>query len=121
MPKRLSNRHWKVGYDERHTSLHVFQGLPVAEEADVRLALHPDDPPVESLRGTARLVNQPQKYKKLLKLVPSPSNSVELCMGSIQEMTEGDIYESLDTLSKQQKIAYVHVRNYKRWRKPIFS
>jgi mannonate dehydratase len=87
--------------------------LPVAEESGVRLALHPDDPPVESLRGAARLVNQPQKYDRLLQLVPSPANCVELCMGSIQEMTEGDLYESLDSLSRQQKIAYVHVRNVK--------
>ena len=87
--------------------------LPIAEENGVRLALHPDDPPVESLRGTARLVNQPQKYDKLLKLVPSPANSVELCMGSIQEMAEGEVYDSLKSLSAQQKIAYVHVRNVK--------
>ena len=87
--------------------------LPIAEEHGVTLALHPDDPPAESLRGAARLVNQPQKYQKLLELVPSPSNSVELCMGSIQEMADGDLYETLETLSAQQKIAYVHVRNVK--------
>ena len=40
--------------------------VPVAEEAGVRLAAHPDDPPVERLRGTARLVNSHAKYDRLL-------------------------------------------------------
>ncbi|MDY0093564.1 MAG: mannonate dehydratase [Candidatus Vecturithrix sp.] len=87
--------------------------LPVAEECGVRLALHPDDPPVESLRGAARLVNHPYKYQKLIELVPSPANGVELCMGSIQEMADGNIYETLDSLSRQHKICYVHFRNVK--------
>lgn len=87
--------------------------LPVAEEAGVKLALHPDDPPVDQLRLTARLVNQPAKYQRVIDLNNSPSNCLEFCMGSIQEMSEGDIYESLDTYSKQKKIGYIHFRNVK--------
>lgn len=52
--------------------------VPVAAEAGVRLAAHPDDPPVEAMRGAARLVNQPAKYNRLLDIVDSPSNSAEL-------------------------------------------
>ncbi|MGL4438707.1 MAG: mannonate dehydratase, partial [Bosea sp. (in: a-proteobacteria)] len=59
--------------------------VPVAEEAGVILAAHPDDPPADVLRGTARLVNEPAKYDRLLAVVDSPSNAVELCLGSIQE------------------------------------
>jgi mannonate dehydratase len=104
-----------VSSDELWQRLEYFLQtvLPVAEEAGVRLALHPDDPPVETLRGAARLVNQPSKYQKFIDLAPSPANAVELCMGSIQEMTGGDIYETLDILSKQRKIAYIHFRNVK--------
>ncbi|MEW6238144.1 MAG: mannonate dehydratase [Candidatus Omnitrophota bacterium] len=86
---------------------------PVAEAAGVMLAAHPDDPPVSSLRGTARLVNQPHLYQKLLDIVPSPSNALEFCLGSLQEMTEGDIYEAIDRYSRQNAIAYVHFRNVK--------
>ncbi len=67
--------------------------VPVAEKANVRLAAHPDDPPVERLRGTARLVNSHAKYERLLALAPSPANALEFCIGSLAEMTEGDIYE----------------------------
>ena len=85
--------------------------VPVAEECGVRLAVHPDDPPVESLRNAARLVNQPDKYQRLLGIVPSESNALEYCLGSVQEMSEGDLYENLETFAAAGKIAYVHTRN----------
>ena len=85
--------------------------LPVAEEAGVTLAAHPDDPPLPTLRGQPRLVYQPRLYQKLLDLHPSPRNALEFCLGSLAEMTEGDIYEVVDTYSRQGKLGYVHFRN----------
>jgi mannonate dehydratase len=85
--------------------------VPVADEAGVRLAAHPDDPPMPTLRGHARLVYQPHLYQKLLDIVPSPSNALEFCLGTIQEMREGDVYEALDIYSRQNALAYVHFRN----------
>jgi mannonate dehydratase len=85
--------------------------VPVAEESGVRLAAHPDDPPLPTLRGTARLVYQPHLYQKLLDLVPSRHNALEFCLGSLQEMSEGDVYEAIDRYSRQDAIAYVHFRN----------
>ncbi|WP_029041920.1 mannonate dehydratase [Cucumibacter marinus] len=87
------------------------QLVPVAEEANVRLAAHPDDPPVESLRGGARLVNQPRKYDRLLSIVDSTANSAELCLGSLQEMSEGDIYETVRQIARRDRIGYIHFRN----------
>ena len=85
--------------------------LPVAAEAGVKLALHPDDPPTPTVRGQPRLVYQPRLYQRVLDLSPSPSNALEFCIGSLAEMTEGDIYEVVDTYSRQGRIAYVHFRN----------
>lgn len=85
--------------------------IPVAEEAGVTLAAHPDDPPVPTLRRTPRLVFQPDMYQRLLDLCNSPSNALEFCLGSLQEMTEGDIYEATDKYSRQGKVAYTHFRN----------
>jgi len=85
--------------------------LPVAEEAGVRLAAHPDDPPMPTVRGQPRLVYQPRHYQKLLDLNPSPSNCLEFCIGSLAEMTEGDIYDSVDRYSAQGRLGYVHFRN----------
>ena len=85
--------------------------LPVAEEAGVKLAAHPDDPPFATLRGTPRLVYQPSLYQKLIDLHPSPANGLEFCLGTLAEMTEGDIYDTVDRYSRQGRVAYVHVRN----------
>ena len=85
--------------------------IPVAEEAGVRMASHPDDPPLATLRGTARMVYQPHLYQKLLDLHPSPSHACEFCLGTIAEMTEDDPYWAIDKYSKQGNIAYIHFRN----------
>ena len=85
--------------------------VPVAEQAGVRLAAHPDDPPTATLRGQPRLVYQPDLYQRLLDRRPSRANALEFCVGSIAEMTDGDVYEAVDRYSRQQALAYVHFRN----------
>jgi mannonate dehydratase len=85
--------------------------VPVAEEAGVKLAAHPDDPPLPFMRQQPRLVHQPAMYQRLLDLRPSPANTLEFCLGTTAEMTEGDIYEATDEYSQQGKLAYVHFRN----------
>jgi len=85
--------------------------IPVAEEAGVKLALHPDDPPLPFLRGQPRLVYQPQLYQRVIDLKPSRANALEFCLGSLAEMTEGDLYAAIEQYSRQQKIGYVHFRN----------
>ena len=85
--------------------------IPVAQESGVRLAAHPDDPPMPTMRGQPRLVYQPRFYQRLLDLAPSPANALELCLGSLAEMTDGGLYEAVDSYSRQGRIAYVHFRN----------
>ncbi len=85
--------------------------LPVAETVGVRLAAHPDDPPLPTMRGQPRLVYQPQLYQRLLDLRPSPANALEFCIGTLAEMTEGDVYEATERYSSQDKLGYVHFRN----------
>jgi mannonate dehydratase len=57
------------------------------------------------------LVYQPRLYQKLLDIYPSRSNALEFCIGTLAEMTEGDIYDVVDQYSQQQAVAYVHLRN----------
>lgn len=85
--------------------------LPTAQEAGVKLAAHPDDPPVPRLRRQPRLVYQPGLYQRLIDIDPSPANMLEFCVGTLAEMTEGDIYETVEQYSRQGRIAYVHLRN----------
>ncbi len=88
--------------------------VPVAEAAGVRLALHPDDPPMPSLRGYARLVHKPEHYQRVLDLVPSRANGLEFCQGTLAEMQgEMNVYQAIETYAGQHKIGYVHFRNVK--------
>ncbi len=85
--------------------------LPVAEAAGVRLAAHPDDPPLPRVRQQPRLVYQPDMYQRLIDLSPSPANALEFCVGTLAEMTDGDIYETVERYARQNRLAYVHLRN----------
>jgi mannonate dehydratase len=89
----------------------LHEVLPVAEEAGVVLAAHPDDPPMPTMRSQPRLVYQPQMFQHLLDVHPSPSNTLEFCLGTLAEMTEGDVYAAVEQYSGQHKLAYVHFRN----------
>jgi mannonate dehydratase len=51
--------------------------LPVCEEANVKLALHPDDPPVESLGGVARIMNSFEGFKRAMDTVPSVMHGLD--------------------------------------------
>ena len=102
-----------ISHDELWLRLERFlrEVLPVAEAAGVRLALHPDDPPTPTLRGTPRLVYQPRLYDRLLALSSSPSNALEFCLGSLAEMTEGDVHTATEHYASLGRIAYLHFRN----------
>ncbi|MBC2605928.1 mannonate dehydratase [Pelagicoccus albus] len=103
----------RISSDELWERLTYFLNelVPVAEEAGVQLAAHPDDPPVPRLRDTPRLVYQPDMYQRLLDIVPSKASGLEYCLGTLAEMTEGDIYEATEKYAAQQKIGYIHFRN----------
>ena len=103
----------KITHEElwRRFRFFIEQIIPVAEKAGVTMAAHPDDPPVPFVRETPRLVYQPHMYQKVISYFDSPSNKLEFCLGTLAEMSEGDIYEITDYYSKQEKIAYIHFRN----------
>jgi len=102
-----------VTHDELWRRLEDFlqKILPVAETAGVKLALHPDDPPMPTMRGQPRLVYQPHMYQRVLDFNSSPANALEFCLGTLAEMTEGDVYSAVQQYSSQGKLAYVHFRN----------
>src|SRR5690242_671655 len=87
-----------ITHDELWRRLGGFleEVAPVAEASGVKLAAHPDDPPMPTMRGQPRLVYQPRLYQRLIDLNPSPANALEFCLGSLAEMTEGDIYETVE-------------------------
>lgn len=84
--------------------------VPVAAEAKVRLATHPDDPPMAYYRGVHQALISFEGLKRLVELVPSPYNGLLLCLGCIQEAGE-DVPEVIRYFGERKKIFYVHFRN----------
>lgn len=104
--------------DERVTADQLWQQLeqllteiiPVAEDAGVVLAMHPDDPPLPELLGKARIMNSVENFERLVELVPSPSNAVCFCQGTFATMGV-DIPDAIRRLGPS--IKYVHFRDVK--------
>lgn len=84
--------------------------VPVAEEARVRLATHPDDPPMEYYRGVHQALISFEGLRRFIELVPSPYNGLLLCLGCMQEAGE-DVPQVIRYFGQRGKIFYVHFRN----------
>ncbi len=84
--------------------------LPVAEKAGVKLAMHPDDPPLSPIRGVARIMRSVENFQRLVDLVPSPSNGITLCQGNFTLMTD-DLPGVIRKFGQQKKIFFVHFRD----------
>jgi mannonate dehydratase len=87
--------------------------IPVAESVGVKLACHPDDPPVPKLLGETRVLGSFDGLKRLVALVPSESNGLNFCQGTVAEMGE-NVIEVIRHFGSRGKIHHVHFRNIKR-------
>ncbi len=87
--------------------------LPVAEEAGVRMGLHPDDPPVSPLLGYSRILTSADAYRRSLGLSLSPSHGVTFRQATFKAMGE-DVFELIPVLNQVQdaaRIVFGHFRD----------
>ncbi|MEN6537446.1 MAG: mannonate dehydratase [Bryobacteraceae bacterium] len=84
--------------------------IPVAEKAGVRMALHPDDPPVSPTRGLGRILTSAANFRRVLNIVPSPVNGITFCQANFKLMGE-DIEALAAEWCAQKKIFFVHLRD----------
>ena len=82
--------------------------LPIAEEAGVNLAMHPDDPPLPELFGDARIMNSVENFERLVGLVESPRNGICYCQANFVAMG-AKVPDAIRRLGKHTK--YVHFRD----------
>jgi mannonate dehydratase len=80
-----------------------------AEKGGIRLSMHPNDPPVETMRGVARIFHHPDGLRRLLAEIPSPANGITFCQGTITEMGV-DVLEEIRYFGKLGRINLVHFR-----------
>ena len=86
--------------------------VPVAEQAGVRLALHPNDPPAPVSRGSEQIMGTVDGWKKLIEIVKSPSNGITFDCGVTKEMGQ-DPVEVCGYFASRDRINHVHFRNVK--------
>ena len=84
--------------------------IPVAEEAGIRMAIHPDDPPYP-IFGLPRIITCEKNLDRFLSIVDSPSNTLTLCTGSLGCASFNDIPKLVDKYSAMDRIGFMHVRN----------
>jgi len=85
--------------------------VPVCEENNLLLALHPDDPPFP-LFGLPRVVSTQDDYQAIFDAVPSPANGICFCTGSLGAIAENDMSTILDAFA--DRIHFAHLRNVQR-------
>lgn len=84
--------------------------IPVAEKAQIKMAIHPDDPPY-SIFGLPRIIKNKESYKKLFEISSSKANGITFCTGSLGASQHNQLYEMLDEYLSLDKVHFMHVRN----------
>ena len=101
--------------------------LPVAERADVRLSLHPDDPPLPKMNGVAKVLTDSGGYKRAEQIAGKSKHwGLEFCVGTWSEggdKMDKDVFEMIRDFGGRGKILVVHFRNVSsplptRWSSP---
>jgi mannonate dehydratase len=84
--------------------------MPVADEVGMKMALHPDDPPLSPLRGIGRILTSAAAFRRVMGLHPSPMNGITFCQATFRLMGE-DIAALVAEWCAQKKIFFVHLRD----------
>ena len=115
--KKLPLSHGRVYNDDeiwQTFTTFIRAVMPVAEKAGVKIGLHPDDPPVPSLGGVARVFRNAEGYERAIKIADSDNFGLCFCVGTWAEggdMMGKDVYEMIRHFGPRKKIFKVHFRN----------
>ena len=110
--KDLFKAYESVSEEDLWANLKYFleQIIPVAEANDIKMAIHPDDPPW-SIFGLPRIINSEENLARFLSLVDNPYNGLTLCSGSLGPNPCNDIPKIIRRFG--DRIHFAHIRNLK--------
>ncbi len=99
-----------ISEEELWTNLEYFlrRVLPVAEQAGVKLSMHPDDPPITPIKGVSRIMRTVPNFRRLVEMLPSGHNTITMCQGNFTLMTD-DLPAVIRSFA--DKISFVHFRD----------
>lgn len=112
--RALLNEYAGMSHEKlRENLLYFLRGvLPACLEADVSLALHPDDPPWDVF-GLPRIASTKEDFDWIFANATSLYNGMTFCLGSLAESPSNDVYAMLDEYAKEKRIKFAHLRNVK--------
>ena len=96
-----------------HLAYFLERVVPVAEEAGVVMALHPDDPPWP-IFGLPRIITDAAALERLLGLVDRPANGLTYCTGSLGSRPDNDLPAMARRFAQRGRIHFAHCRNVRR-------
>ena len=110
--KKMLDTYKNVKHSDLRENLRDFirEIIPIAEENYVKMAIHPDDPPIP-LFGVPRIVSTYEDYKYILNSYNSESNGMTFCSGSLASNINNDIYKIFNKF--KDKVNFIHLRNVK--------
>lgn len=110
----LINEYRNLGSEKLWENLEYFlkSVIPVCEEVDIKMAIHPDDPPWDMF-GIPRIITNETNLDRFLNLYDSQNNGLTFCLGSLGCAGFNDIVKMADKYSCNNKIHFLHFRNVK--------
>ena len=108
----LLKEYQNVSHEKLFDNLVYFleRVIPVCDQLDVKMAIHPDDPPWD-IFGLPRIISTEEYLDRLFAAVPSTNNGVTFCTGSFGAGRENNLLRMVDKYSKQGRVHFLHLRN----------
>lgn len=112
--KQVFEEYSKITEEDLWSNLEFFlkEIIPIAEESDIKMAIHQDDPPW-SIFGLPRIITCEKNLDRMLSLVDSKYNGLTLCTGSLGVSPSNDLVHLADKYSAMGRVHFVHLRNVK--------
>lgn len=127
-PQRLKAMSEDIGFYQK-ISTETYWGnmkyfldavIPYAEQYDIKMAIHPDDPPF-SIFGLPKVINCAENIRKFLSLNDSPYNGLTLCTGSLGADLNNDMPAIISEFASQGRVHFAHIRNIKHTEERVFT
>lgn len=110
--QELLERYRQLGREGMWKNLRYFLQavVPEAQRLGIRLAIHPDDPPLPVF-GLPRIVSTLEDLLRICQIVDLPANGVTLCTGSLGSRPQNDVCAIAQELCARDRVPFVHARN----------
>lgn len=111
--KEMISQYDHISHADLKANLSYFlnEVIPVCEELGIKMAIHPDDPPMD-IMGLPRIIKSESDLDDLVNFIDSPSNGITFCTGSLGANPNNDLPKMIEKF--KDRIHFLHLRNVRR-------